>query len=398
MGFFSGNKNKDKLALVFYIGSSSVGGALFVMQTSGIPKLLISLREKLPLQKTLDIDNFESSTLQALGLVADKIYTAGLGKPEEIFCVLSSPWHVSQTRAIRLQKNAPFVFSSKLAFELIEKEISFFEEEYIEKYKQEASAVRSIEFKNIKTMLNGYESISPINQKTKELEMTIYISISSDKFLKKIEEAVRTRFHFKKIRFSSFTLSSFAVVRDIYAHKEDFILIDIDGEMTDITMVKKNILRESISFPLGTNSFARGIALSSGSSIAEAESLVSLLKDAHAEESVERKNGPVLNKLKQDWLHKFQESLSNLSNDISVPSTIYLCVDKGMANLFSEIIKNEQFNQYTLTESKFEVIFLEAEVFHGMVLFEGGVERDPFLISSSIYINRFLISASPLEQ
>ena len=398
MGFFSGTKNnKEKLALVFYIGSSSVGGALFLMQSSGVPKILISLREKLPLRKTLNIDSFASYTLKALDTVAAKIYKAGLGKPEEVFCILSSPWHVSQTRVIKLEKNMPFPFTSKLALELIEKEISFFEQEYIKKYQQEAASMRSIEFKNIKTMLNGYESSSPIDQKIKELEMTIFISISPEQFLKKVEEVIGRSFYIKSIRFSSFNLASFAVVRDMYAHKEDFLLIGIDGEMTDITMVKKNILRESVSFPLGSNSFTRGIAVLSRLSVNEAESIVSLLKDGHAAGGAEKKFGPALSKLRQEWLHKFQESLANLSNDISVPSTIYLIVDKDMANLFSETIKSEQFNQYTLTESKFEVVFLDAEVFHGMAAFKEKevVARDPFIVIGAIYISRSLVN-SPL--
>ena len=398
MGFFSGTKNnKEKLALVFYIGSSSVGGALFLMQSSGVPKILISLREKLPLRKTLNIDSFASYTLKALDTVAARIYKAGLGKPEEVFCILSSPWHVSQTRVIKLEKNMPFPFTSKLALELIEKEISFFEQEYIKKYQQEAASMRSIEFKNIKTMLNGYESSSPIDQKIKELEMTIFISISPEQFLKKVEEVIGRSFYIKSIRFSSFNLASFAVVRDMYAHKEDFLLIGIDGEMTDITMVKKNILRESVSFPLGSNSFTRGIAVLSRLSVNEAESIVSLLKDGHAAGGAEKKFGPALSKLRQEWLHKFQESLANLSNDISVPSTIYLIVDKDMANLFSETIKSEQFNQYTLTESKFEVVFLDAEVFHGMAAFKEKevVARDPFIVIGAIYISRSLVN-SPL--
>ena len=100
----------------------------------------------------------------------------------------------------------------------------------------------------------------------------------------------------------------------------------------------------------------------------------------------------MIGKLKIEWLKKFQESLANLSNDISVPATIYLAVDQKMADFFSETIKNEQFNQYTLTESKFQVIFLGPKIFHGLVVFDRNIIRDPFLIIDSIYINRFLIN------
>lgn len=108
-----------------------------------------------------------------------------------------------------------------------------------------------------------------------------------------------------------------------------------------------------------------------------------------------------MDQLRKDWLAKFQESLVNLSNDISVPSTIYLAVDKENADFFKKTIENEQFHQYTLAESKFKVIFLNAEVFHGMAGFDENAVRDPRLIIDSIYINRFLInsvhSAAALE-
>lgn len=390
MGIFGENKEKNELALVFNIGSSSVGGALFWMQKSGIPKIVISLSEPITLQETLDIDKFLSSTIKSLEIVVSKIYRAGIGKPEAIFCVLSSPWHISQTRVIRLEKNMPFIFTVKLANSLIQKEIALFEEEYLAKYLHPDSPVRLIEFKNIKTMLNGYETLNPLNQKTKELEMTIFISISSEQILKKVEETTREYFYFKNIKFSSSVLSSFAVARDMYINQKNFLLIDIGGEITDISMIKKNILYESISFPLGRNFIIRGVASILACSLSEAQSYISLLQDGHATEFVTKKLKPVISKFQLEWLYEFQKSLANLSNDISVPATIYLVVDKDLVDFFRQTIETEQFNQYTLTESKFKVIFLGAEVFHGMAVFENNIIRDSSLIIDSIYINRFL--------
>ena len=57
---------------------------------------------------------------------------------------------------------------------------------------------------------------------------------------------------------------------------------------------------------------------------------------------------------------------------------------------FAEIIKTEQFNQYTLTESKFQIIFLNTEALHAVALFENTTIRDTFLIIDAVYINRFL--------
>jgi len=392
MGIFSKTKKDGELVLVFDIGSSSVGGALCFIQESGIPKIIKTIREPIVLQETLNIDQFLSSTIRSLEVVADQIYKAGLGAPKKCFCVLSSPWHISQTRLIKLEKNTPFTFTAKLANSLIKKEIALFEEEYLAKHGDTDSPVRSIEFKNIKIMLNGYETFKPLDQKAQDLEMTIFISICEENVLKKIEDTIGRHFHFKNIKFSSFTLASFAVVRDVYSHDEDFLLIDVSGELTEISMAKKNVLCESISFPLGCNFFVRQLASFLHSSLAEAKSLLSLLKDGHAAEPVAVELDSVVKKLQMEWLKKFQDSLANLSNDISIPSTIYLAVDKDLATFICKTIETEQFNQYTLTASKFKVIFLGVEVFHGMATFEGNVTHDTFLIIDSIFINQFLNS------
>ena len=389
---FSGNKEKQKLILVFYVGSSSVDGALVWAQKSGIPKIVFSIREPIALEDNIEAERFLTLTIKTLEIVTRRIHLAGIGVPEDIFCVLSSLWYVSQTRIIKLEKNAPFVFTSKLADSLIQKEKSLFEEQHLAKYLNAGAKARLIELKNIKTMLNGYETTHPLNQKGQDLEMTIFISMSEERVLEKIEKVIGEHFHNKKIKFSSFALASFAVVRDMYAHTENFLLINIGGELTDISMVKKNILHESISFPLGINFMVRGVASAYHSSLSEAKSFISLFKDGHATQAVIKKLGPIIDTLKKDWLEKFQVSLSNLSNDISIPSTIYLAVDKDLSTFFSEIIKTEQFNQYTLTESKFEVIYLGTEIFHGLAQFEENVVRDTFLIINSIYMNRFLIN------
>ncbi|MFA5791523.1 MAG: hypothetical protein WC884_00615 [Candidatus Paceibacterota bacterium] len=391
MSIFSGPKNKDELILVFDIGSSSVGGALFWTQESGIPKIIFSTREPIPTLDQVDINRFLLLTIQSLEIVVKKIYMAKMGAPSQVFCILSSPWYVSQTRIINFKKNTPFVFTTKLADSLIQKEIKLFGEEHLDKYKDIVNPFRTIELKNIKTTLNGYETSKPLNKKAQELEMALFISMSGEQVLRKIEDAISKHFHFNKIKFSSFAMASFTVVRDMYTKQGNFLLVDIGGEVTDISMIKKNILRESLFFPLGSNFLIRGIASNLNCKLSEAKSLFSLFKDEHAEESTKKKLSLILNQLRIEWLKKFQESLANLSHDISIPATIYITLEKDSADFFSETIKTEQFSQYTLTESKFEVIILSADLFNNIAIFRELVIPEPFILIDSIYINRFLI-------
>ena len=389
MRLSSKSKKKEFLTLIFDVSSSSVGGAVFCAQENGIPKIIYSIREPIPFEKEINFDNFLTLTLRSLEIVVGKICMARLGVPDKIYCTLLSPWYASETRVISFKKNVPFIFTTKFANSLIQKELRFFEEKYI-KDTSNKKDIRPIELKNMKTMLNGYATSNPVDQKAKEVEITLFISMGSEQILKKIEEIISKHFHLKNMSFSSFAIASFSVVRDMFSHQDNFLLIDISAELTDISMIKKDILSETISFPFGYNYIVRGISSSLGCSLDEAKSYISLYKDKHMILSMGKKFEPVLDKLKKDWLKKFQESLFNLSKNISIPSTIFLTVDKNLADLFSEIIKNEEFNQYALTESKFKVIFLGTQTLHGLASFEENVVRDPLLTIESVYINRFL--------
>ena len=389
MGIFSKSEKKEELVLVFDIGSSSVGGALFYMQKSGIPKIIFSIREMIALEEEFDFGRFLSLTMKTLGVVANKISMAGLGAPNKIFCVLSSPWYASQNRIIKFKKNTPFIFSRKLADSLIQKEISIFEKECSAKYTHPGNNIRLIELKNMKTSLNGYAALEPMNQKAKELEMSIFISMSPEEILGKIEDVMGKYFHRKDIKFSSFAMASFAVARDIFAHQDNFLLVDIGGEITDISMIKKDALCGSISFPKGRNFMIREIANFLNCTLDEAKSFISIYKNGHASESVNKKIEPFINKLKTEWLGKFQESLVDFSNNISIPASVFITVDQDLADFFAEIIKNEQYSQYMLAEMKFKVVFLGAQMLHGFAVFQKNAIRDPFIIIESVYINRF---------
>ena len=360
------------------------------MQNSGVPKIVASVREPIILEDKIDIDRFLVLTLKSLETVVENIYKKGVGAPSKIFCIMSSPWHISHTRVISFKKNTPTVFTSKLADELTKKEINLLQEEYIKKYAHIDNNLRVVEFKNIKIMLNGYETLQPLNKKFKELEMTVFISMSEEQICKKIEAIISKHFSIRDIKFSPFTLAAFTIVRDIYTHQENFLLINIGGEITDISMIKNNTLRESTSFPLGINFMIRQIANTMNCSISEAKSLTSLFKDGHAAMSTANILEPAIVKLKNQWLVKFQESLANLSNDISIPAFVYITVDKDLADFFSETIKTEQFNQYTLTESKFQIVFLNVENLQGISILEKDNIFNAFLAIDAAYINRFL--------
>jgi hypothetical protein len=205
--------------------------------------------------------------------------------------------------------------------------------------------------------------------------------MSPEKVLKKMEYAIGKHFHSENIKFSSFAMASFIVLRDLFAHHKDFLLVDICGEITDISLVKDDILCDSISFPLGRNFVTRKIARLFNCPLDEAKMLVSLYKDRHIEKMIGKKLEPAMDKIESEWLKNFQKSLSGLAGGVFIPSTIFLTADQNISGFFSEIIKNGKF--------KFLIIPLSTKELHKTALFGEDTVRDPFITIESVYINRF---------
>lgn len=380
---------KPPLALVFDIGSASVGAAIFEIGKNKVPKILYSIREPILLLPTLDLEQLLSLVFKTLDSVLGKAAKGGVGAPSMFFCVLGPTWHASQTRIVRYAKNTNFAFTTKLADELIQKEIHLFKEEQSPQYLEEGEMSVPIELKSLKIALNGYAVEHPLDRKAKELEMTILVSIAGKFFLEKVEAAVREHFHRDALKFSTLLIATYTIVRDLYL-LPNFIMVDIGGELTAIALVKHDTLAESATFPMGKNFIIRETSKALGTSLDETRSLISLYQGGHADERVGARLAKAIGSARTEWLNHFEETLAHLSNDISIPSDIFISAGEELAGFFAETIQNERLSQYTLTDSKFRIKFLNVDALYGKVEFMGNARHDFPLAVEAIYINRYL--------
>ena len=185
------------------------------------------------------------------------------------------------------------------------------------------------------------------------------------------------------------TTVSYASARDLFK-TDDFILVNIDGEITDIAMIRNQVLEKFSTFPLGTNYIFRSLAEALTLPLPMSISVFNLWKEGHAEEKTVKKILPAINKIRSEWLKNFEVTLANLSEDLSIPSAVYLSLPRPVTEFFSELIENEQFNQYILTDSKFKIVPLDEKIFVGNVRISKEATHDSALEMESLYISKYL--------
>jgi AMP phosphorylase len=165
---FSKPQKKEKIVAIFDIGSGSIGGAIVRIPNTNksIPTIIKSVRTEIAYHDELDFNLFLKDMLVALKTTANGLYDAKLGAPDEIVCILASPWYLSETRIVKMSRDHSFVFTNNLADEMLQKEIASLNILYDKKYGEEeakrilVSGEALKKFKEIVKAQGGDKSVS----------------------------------------------------------------------------------------------------------------------------------------------------------------------------------------------------------------------------------------------
>ncbi|MCK5027190.1 MAG: hypothetical protein KAS07_02115 [Candidatus Pacebacteria bacterium] len=389
MGLFSGGK-KNEIIAIFDIGSGSVGGALVELRGAEKPRILFSVREDIAFQNNFKFERFFASMLRSFGLVLKRL-AAKEKKVGKVMCVLSAPWYVSQTRTIVSEEQKPFLVTQKRVDHLIEKEIIKIKESFDSKYGDVIdSSTEVLEMRSTHIKLNGYETNTPFDKHAEKFEASLYVSMGSSKVLQTIREKVRAQYKVKDVSFHSFSLVSFSTLRDMCSDAKDFIVLDISGEATDITVVRQDTLVETLSFPFGKHFVLRTIASRLGISLEEAYSSMVLFVEGKATKEAAKKMNIILTHCGGQWLDMFKESLDSLSVYTILPAKIFLITDEPFSEWFAKTTKSVDCNKLSLIGEEFVIDVLRPNVLAKFGNFDINVPRDIFITIEALFAHKIL--------
>ncbi len=388
MGIFS--SKKPKIAIVFDVGSSSVGVAAVELFPQRKPKVVFSAREPMAFQENLKFNRFASSMLGALEK-ASRLLERAILPPhsEKTFSVFfASPWYASQTRISKKAFITPTSVTDKLLRDMQKKEVDDFREFEIHKLGTDAVL---IEAQNVQVKLNGYETPVPEGKNALTLETATYVSIVPRKIAHIVKEKITGIFHSQDVFFHTFSFSSFAVARDIFFHKKSFFFLDIGGEVTDISIVRDNVLQETRTFPMGKNFLLRKIALEFGAPYEEALSYFTMMTSHKLAEQESGKAKKAMEAAGTEWLSEFRGALYELSREGGfLPHDIFFTADEDVSAWFAENIQHQEIREIVLAEKTFTVRHLDAAFLSSFCESEKGVARDPFLIIEAVFLAKLL--------
>jgi len=382
MGFiFKLKKKKDRVIAIFDIGSDSIGGAIAIIPENPdeMPTILKSIRNTIKYKHDTNFKSTMREALSALKLTARDLSTKNTGRLDEIVCSLTSPWSSSETKKISLSNPKSFVFSQKIADDLIAKESSSILKEYEGRENNDGYKEHIIEKIVTDVFLDDKITHKPVGKKCKFLDLNMTISVAPQIFLNETTEILNKEFHSTPISFYSFAIMSYLMIRESYVGLESHLLLDISGEVTDLSVINNGVFKSKVSFPFGKKTIMRHLSLKLRIEIRDAEELFRLYYQKNLSTELRNKLIPTFNAIEKFWSEELRLCLSNIPKKYTLPEVIFLTIDSDMRNWFFEIFKKEEFSQNITLNNKFKVVMLDESELISMCSFKEGV-HDPFLM------------------
>lgn len=384
------------VVLILDIGSGSVGGAIAFSSSHEPPTILYSTRTEILFRHEADSSRLLSLMLRALSEVMlaithEGFEASGLStkrpKISEVLVSLSAPWTISKTTFLHLKNQKPTRITETVFETLLE------DAEKTRTPNELPKGSVGIEKKLIRSVLNGYETSNPYGKEATEAEFTVLSSFSLPKITEKISDVVTHLAHTENVSFHSFSLLSFATLRDIFPTTSSFIFMDVSGEQTEVSIVKKNVLVETITFPYGKNHLIRALSTDNSIPGSSAESFIRLFHDNKGTGKLYDKAMETCDAFQKDWLSHFLKAIATFSEELFLPKTLFLTADAIMIPIIKDSIGKGDFTKFTLASAPFETTIINENLLTPYVHVNPSLVVDPFLLIETLFASHIRTSA-----
>lgn len=387
------DKKKKGCTLILDIGNKSIIAALVVFNKNNKPEFICSQKELFSIDTELSARKIELQMNKIVDSVVAKIVKEGSKrqvKIDTVFVVFSSPWFVAKTKKISLNNQKEFYITKDFLSDITDSEVSKFKEEM----RQSTETVfELIESTFVLGRINGYAVNSPIGKKTKNFDAYIYLSLTHNSLLKKIQSIIHKHTHLnpEEITVSTFPVVSFKVVKDLLTDQSSFVLLDVTGELSEITLVSDDAIVKTVTIPSGKNLIYKQISKELNTSIEIAESTLKLYTAKKLNDDVNLKIEGVLSSVEKEWSVYLENALNEISPNAILPSSLFLTSDDDISNIYKYFLTIQKLDSTALFRKNLNITQIDLDKLSSFYFTKTYVPLDEFVIMDALYFKDLLI-------
>lgn len=391
------NSNKEQVAILIDIGNGSTTGAIVVFAKDQKPRFIYVAKKFFVISdkvEGLKLEAEMNSLLeQMLALLTQKglehKYWQGKKKNfDKILLSFSSPWFISKTKNIHLEKEKEFIISKNFLDGIMSQEVEILKNELHKQNPEETFEV--IERSIVHSKINGYALDDAIGKNTKSFDASLYMSVVSDNFIEKILGTIYKYTHVahNNVLINTFPLISFSVIRDLFTKEQNFMVMDVTGEVTDITLIKGDIIVDTVSMPSGRNFIVRQIAKNFNVSTEIAESTLKLFLTKKLEEATSTQMAELMTSIEKEWSIYFENALTELAPDMNLPSTLFLTTEGDTSEIYVEFLTMEKNDTTSIFRKNLKLNYIDLEKTSSFYINESGFSLDEFIVLLALFYKK----------
>lgn len=338
------------LSLVIDIQSDVIEGALIKFPPKGTtlaPEILygasLHIPRKVPAADDAHGDYLTKMMIRTIEdltlLVIKEMKEIAMEPIDSIHYILSSPWVTSRSKIVQIDYDKDVEVTDKLVYGIIEAD----RKDLVAKNEPDMVFV---EQKIFDVQLNGYSLEKYQGKHARHLKISFAFTLSSEHIVKKIQGGVLQHLHIKKQYFHSAILLQYLSSRSVASDGEEYVVIHVHGEMTDMVVVKKGFSSYLASFPFGTSTLIRKVSHGMNTTYEMAGSTITMYMEKKLDDEEMKKVETALMPILKGWQSECTKTFSGIGEHVAIPRIIHLY----SGGLFAPLFKK------TLEEVDYEVV------------------------------------------
>jgi hypothetical protein len=393
------NSNNEKVVILVDIGNGSTTGSIVVFSNNEKPRFIYTVKKFFLISEKVEGDKLEVEMLSLLEQMLQNLTKKGLEhrywngkrkKFDRILVSFSSPWFISKTKSLHLEKDKEFVITKEFLDDVMKQEVSLLKAEL---NKDSAEVFEVIERSIVHSKINGYTLDNAIGKNTKSFDASLYMSVVGDRFIHKILGCLSKYTHVsdENVIFNTFPLISFTVIRDHFTKDSNFMIMDVTGEVTDITLVRGDIITNTVTIPTGRNFIIRQIAKDFNISTEIAESTLRLYLSKKLTDETGGKMSEIMASVESEWAIYIENALTELAPDMNLPSKMFITADNDVSEMYMDFLSIPKTDTTNIFRRNLKLEQINLEKTSTFYTNDSGFILDEFVVMLALFYKKMFI-------
>ncbi len=326
------------------------------------------------------------SELRSAGEIPSRFF-----RPDFLTCTLTAPWFIGQRRTIHMAREKDFRITSPLLRNLVEHELDAAREEIENTLSHGALWEEGSPYVTESAILqvrgNGYPTKAPLNKMVRELSLVLYVSYLSRPIAEKIRQVLLDSFpEAEEVQFISSTYAVYEGITHYLNPPHQYLMLEINGEITDVTIVRDLLPVDTVSFPFGSSTLVRTVAHNMGAPVEDMHTRMRLMANAHAD-----RTGTTAHTLEQEvyqvanaWIDQLFDTLKKQSGGRPISPFAYLATDVAWESLFHTALKERAFELFPFSDKALTVHSLAGPEIKKRCVVKSGAQFIPLAALSAL--------------